>query len=90
MYQRTHLTDDERKVLARVKQRNERLRRAARSPEEIERARRARHPDGVKRCNRCGRDLPFDQFAPFPREPDGLHVHCIDCRAARAVGETAD
>ena len=90
MYQRTHLTDDERRVLERVKQRNERMRRAARSPEEIERARAARHPTGLKRCNRCGRDLAFDRFAPFPREPDGLHAHCMECRSARARADAAE
>lgn len=79
MYQRTHLTDEERTVLARVKQRNDRLRRAARTPEQIERARLARHPDRTKRCPRCERELAFDQFAPFPREPDGLHTHCRTC-----------
>lgn len=80
MYQTTHLTDDERVVLARVKQRNDRLRRAARTPEEIARARLTRHPTGTKHCNRCGRDLAFDQFAPFLREPDGLQTHCLQCR----------
>jgi len=80
MYPRTRLTGEERIVLARVKQRNDRLRRAARTPEQIELDRRTRHPDGTKHCNRCGRDLAFDQFAPFPREPDGLYTHCIECK----------
>jgi NAD-dependent SIR2 family protein deacetylase len=81
MYQRTHLSDEERTVLARVKQRRDRERRAARTPEQIERARLSRHPTGTKRCNRCGRDLPFDRFNAFAREPDGLHPHCNECRA---------
>lgn len=80
MYQRTPMTEQERTVLARVKQRGDRERRAARTPEEIERARRRRHPTGTKKCNRCERDLPFDSFTAFPREPDGLHPHCSQCR----------
>ncbi|HEX5729156.1 hypothetical protein [Microbacterium sp.] len=85
MYQRTHLTAEERTVLGRVKQRNDRLRRAARTNDEITRARNARHPDGTKRCNGCGRDLEFDRFAPFPREPDGLCTRCLDCHPPKGI-----
>ena len=89
MYQRTHLTDEERIVLARIKQRNDRRRRAARTPEQIEQARLRRHPNGTKQCKRCGRELAFDRFAEFPREPDGLHTHCMDCRTGANGTETA-
>lgn len=88
MNQRTPLTDDERIVVARVKQRNDRLRRAARTPEEIAHARLERHPDGTKNCNGCRRELALDQFAPFPREADGLQTRCIACHAARGAGAT--
>jgi hypothetical protein len=67
-------------VLARVKQRNERLHRAARTPEQIEAARMRRHPLGTKQCTRCRRELAFDRFEQFAREPDGLNTHCKDCR----------
>ena len=77
MYQRTHLTAEERTVLGRV--------RRATTGSDGPRGRLTRScgpatpatPEGTKHCNGCGRDLEFDRFAPFPREPDGLCTRCV-------------
>jgi hypothetical protein len=85
MFQRTPLTDEERTILSRVKQRNTRLRRAARTEAEIFVARLARHPDGTKPCRGCTRDLAFDRFPTAVREADGLGTRCLECHLPRTT-----
>lgn len=35
----------------------------------------------TKVCNKCGRELPIEQFSSCKRNPDGLQYYCKDCVA---------
>jgi hypothetical protein len=40
------------------------------------------YPTSLKRCVRCSRELPLDQFYSDARASDGLRSHCRSCHAA--------
>ncbi|QEO10563.1 hypothetical protein [Protaetiibacter larvae] len=75
-------------VTARERQRFKRANRLARTDDQIVAARIARHPDGLKWCPGCQRQLPFHAFAESRREVDGLSPRCFGCRAHRDEQET--
>ena len=36
----------------------------------------------MKRCPRCGRELPIEAFWHDRRRPDGRAAHCVECKSA--------
>ncbi|MBQ9785102.1 MAG: hypothetical protein IJW29_06345 [Clostridia bacterium] len=39
-------------------------------------------PVTVKKCSKCGEELPADNFAFSNRTKDGLHTQCKECSNA--------
>ena len=37
----------------------------------------------TKKCTKCGRELPLDNFAKCSRNNDGLQYECKDCHNER-------
>ena len=62
------------------RQRFRRALRNARSESQIITDRNNAHPDGLKRCHKCGQSRPFHAFGRSTRERDGLSRRCYGCR----------
>lgn len=43
----------------------------------------------TKKCPRCGRELPLDNFGKHARTKDGLQPYCKECRSQARAGKTS-
>ncbi len=37
----------------------------------------------TKKCNKCGRDIPFSGFSKNRSLKDGLQIHCKECQSRK-------
>ncbi len=77
-------------VTAAERQRFKRAQLAARTQDQIISSRIAMHPDGTKRCRKCGYSLPFHAFGALIREADGLNPRCYGCQRPDTDQENED